>query len=487
MKTYYVGGWWVDDVEIYQCLTDVVPPAAISDLSSTPGTTPGTIVLNWTAVGDDGNIGTATSYLVRYSTSIINDETTWNAATPVTSGIPTPKVAEWSENMTVGGLIPDVKYYFAVRARDDMLILGALSNSSSAVAPSPAPQGIGTYDDANSNWVYSGSWSTWSGTGPLSNTMHYTNASGATATFKFQAPAKFILTFSKNTNRSNILISVDGGAPVLVSAYSASSQWQQTYTSAMYSDSGSHTVTITTPGDGKYIDVDAIQIVAPPTPHGVGVYDDANAAWTYAGTWSTWSGTGPLNNTMHYSNATGANASFTFQAPAKFVLTYSTNTNRGNIMISVDGGTPVPVNSYGSAVWQKTYASLAYADSGAHTVTISTPGDGKYIDIDAIQILALTDLVKPAAISDLSATTGTATGSVNLSWTAVGDDGTTGTATAYLVRYSTSAINSEASWNAATPVTSGIPTPLVTGTAQNMTVSGLTPDQNVLLCDPCPG
>ena len=34
----------------------------------------------------------------------------------------------------------------------------------------------------------------------------------------------------------------------------------------------------------------------------------------------TWSGTGPLNNTMHYTNATGATATFTFQAPAKFIL-----------------------------------------------------------------------------------------------------------------------------------------------------------------------
>ena len=48
-----------------------------------------------------------------------------------------------------------------------------------------------------------------------------------------------------------------------------------------------------------------------------------------------------------------------------------------------------------------------YTDSGSHTVRISTPGDGKYIDIDAIKIVALTDLVKPAAISDPSATTGT--------------------------------------------------------------------------------
>jgi hypothetical protein len=48
---------------------------------------------------------------------------------------------------------------------------------------------------------------------------------------------------------------------VAVNAYSATGAWQQSYTSAMYSDTGTHTVTISTPGNGKYIDVDAIQIV----------------------------------------------------------------------------------------------------------------------------------------------------------------------------------------------------------------------------------
>ena len=153
-----------------------------------------------------------------------------------------------------------------------------------------------------------------------------------------------------------------------------------------YSDTGSHTVTISTPGDGKYIDIDAIQIVAPPTPQGVGTYDDTNAAWTYTGSWGTYSGTGPYNNTLHYSNATGATATFTFQGPAKFVFTYSTNTNRGNILISVDGGAAVPINAYGSALWLQTYTSATYTGTGSHTVTISTPGDGKYIDVDAIQI-----------------------------------------------------------------------------------------------------
>ena len=283
------------DIDAIQIITptDLTKPAAISDLSATTGTATGSVNLSWTAVGDDGTTGTATAYLVRYSTSAINSEATWNAATPVTSGIPTPLVAGTLQNMIVSGLTPDQTYYFAIRAQDEEPNLGDVSNPASATAQAMGAAGAGMYDDADANWKYTGSWSTYTGTGPYSNTMHYTNATGATATFKFQAPARFILSFQKASNRSNILVSVDGGTAVPVSAYSSSGLWRQTYTSAMYSDTGSHTVVVSTPGDGKYIDVDAIQIVGPPTPHGVGIYDDANAAWTYAGTWSTWSGTGP--------------------------------------------------------------------------------------------------------------------------------------------------------------------------------------------------
>ena len=49
-----------------------------------------------------------------------------------------------------------------------------------------------------------------------------------------------------------------------------------------------------------------------PTPMGAGTYDDTHAAWTYSGSWTAYSGAGPANNTMHYTNTVGDSASFTF-------------------------------------------------------------------------------------------------------------------------------------------------------------------------------
>ncbi|MDO9348243.1 MAG: SH3 domain-containing protein, partial [Anaerolineales bacterium] len=85
------------------------------------------------------------------------------------------------------------------------------------------------------------------------------------------------------------------------------------------------------------------------------------------------------------------------------------------------------------------------------------------------------DTTPPAAITNLAAVAGTATGSIDLAWTAPGDDANSGTASRYLVRYATRAIGDQAAWEAATPVSSDLPAPKPAGGAERMTVSGLTP------------
>jgi len=84
------------------------------------------------------------------------------------------------------------------------------------------------------------------------------------------------------------------------------------------------------------------------------------------------------------------------------------------------------------------------------------------------------DLTAPGAIADL-VMTGTTGTSVSIRWTSPGNDGTTGTAASYDIRYSTSPITG-ANWASATPAT-GEPAPAVAGTVQTMTISGLLGSQ----------
>lgn len=80
------------------------------------------------------------------------------------------------------------------------------------------------------------------------------------------------------------------------------------------------------------------------------------------------------------------------------------------------------------------------------------------------------DLTPPGGIADL-AVTGTTGTSIALRWTSPGNDGSTGTAASYDIRYSTSPITN-ANWAQATAA-SGEPAPAIAGTLQTFTITGL--------------
>ncbi|MHC4716661.1 MAG: LEPR-XLL domain-containing protein, partial [Planctomycetota bacterium] len=84
------------------------------------------------------------------------------------------------------------------------------------------------------------------------------------------------------------------------------------------------------------------------------------------------------------------------------------------------------------------------------------------------------DLTPPAEVVDL-AVTDTGDSYVELTWTAVGDDGTTGTAMVYDIRYSTSGPIDDANWDSAVQVADE-PFPLIAGSTEVFTARGLRPD-----------
>jgi len=92
----------------------------------------------------------------------------------------------------------------------------------------------------------------------------------------------------------------------------------------------------------------------------------------------------------------------------------------------------------------------------------------------AVRTTSGSDVTAPRAVTDLAVTATTGT-SMSLRWTAPGDDGGTGTAASYDIRYSTSAITS-ANWGTAVQAT-GEPAPAVAGTQQTFTITGLNPSR----------
>jgi hypothetical protein len=127
--------------------TDEVPPSAINDLTAVRGLDAGTVLLRWTAVGDDARVGTATSYTVKRSTSAITAEN-FDEATTV-SDPPTPAVSGTTEKFIVTGLTGGTPYYFAIKAADADANVGGISN---VVSATPSTRSVQHYTGGYANF-----------------------------------------------------------------------------------------------------------------------------------------------------------------------------------------------------------------------------------------------------------------------------------------------------------------------------------------------
>jgi hypothetical protein len=110
---------------------DTIPPAAVTNLDAFPLTAT-SIRLTWSAPGDDGGAGTATSYDIRRSSRPIVSEADFAAATSV-AGAPTPLPAGSAQTFDITGLTADTGYHFAMKTVDDASNVSVRSNTVSAV------------------------------------------------------------------------------------------------------------------------------------------------------------------------------------------------------------------------------------------------------------------------------------------------------------------------------------------------------------------
>jgi len=122
-----------------------IPPADIDDLVATPGAGYDRIDLSWTAPGDDGWLGMATKYTIKYATynitagnfDSVSDVKERNVT--VSGGNP--------DSETITGLASDTLYYFAIKTEDEIPNISGISNIATAIIredtlPPRQPAGI---------------------------------------------------------------------------------------------------------------------------------------------------------------------------------------------------------------------------------------------------------------------------------------------------------------------------------------------------------
>ena len=125
---------------------DQTPPGTIVDLDCVPGNSHGQIEMTWTATGDDGDIGTASYYVIKYSIDPI-DQYNFAMANTVANP-PSPLPSGQTQNFTISGLGHGEVYYVAMKAYDEIGNGSTISNvQNSFAAGIMIPDPLGTEID----------------------------------------------------------------------------------------------------------------------------------------------------------------------------------------------------------------------------------------------------------------------------------------------------------------------------------------------------
>jgi WD40 repeat protein len=117
---------------------DVTPPGSVTNLFA-QRVAGDSVLLRWSAPGDDEHEGRASHYQIRYHEDYIT-EASWESATPV-SNVPTPSESGVVERVRIGNLESKL-WHFALRAADEEMNWSALSNVANARLDTISPAAI---------------------------------------------------------------------------------------------------------------------------------------------------------------------------------------------------------------------------------------------------------------------------------------------------------------------------------------------------------
>lgn len=413
---------------------DMIPPDAINDLAIS-STTGSDVTLTWTSTGDDGLLGTASWYDIRYST---NSGVAWESMTQATSE-PAPRAPGQTETFTVPGLRPNTMYYFRMKIGDEGINWSPGSNvASGATLDTVAPSDVTTLSAVSStgisvtlNWTsvgddldegraqtYDVRYATSSGTA----WEGMTEATGEPAPKIANQSETFTVTGLVSGTTYYFLMKVADEVP----------NW-----SAVSNSASRATLDILAPAA-------VTDLAAAPASTGSGI----TLTWTAPGD----------------DGATGT--------AAQYDVRYSTNSGALWADMTPAIGEPTPR----AAGLGETFTIGSLVPSHTYYVRLKTRDEAENWSVESNEAGAAPDNVRPAAVTDLVTASATTT-SLTLRWTASGDDSLSGTATSYDIRRSASAINSEAQFAAATPVAYA-GTPHAPGQPDSVVVTALPLDSS---------
>lgn len=298
------------------------------------------------------------------------------------------------------------------------------SNTPASNPPaSNTPASLTSVDDTDPAITYSGQWQTGTGNAKFGGSDHYTDQQGASASLTFTG-SSITLFGAMAPWHGDLAISVDGGNPVVVSAYAADRvDDAQVYLRTGLPE-GRHLITVTATGTGDHghvFAIDRFQVgSAQPAPATTSVgaaasepagttpliVDDAQAAFTYSGPWANSQGPARSAGEDHYTSSSGATATLTFDGTGATILG-ATAPWYGVAWFSVDGGPERVVDLYAADRRdQQSLFSVHDLTTGSHTIRATVTGHqdatstGSVVSIDGATVTGTADTTSTGAPAD---------------------------------------------------------------------------------------
>jgi hypothetical protein len=409
-----------------------VPPAQVTDLGVVRAT-PTSLVLRWTATGDDGTRGTATQYVVRMATTA---GATWDEMTAVT-GTSIPRPSGQADSMEVMDLDPDTDYYFRLEVVDDVSLRSAPSNLAHGKSQDVVPPAAVT-------------------------DLRVVETTGSIVAVQW----------TKSGDNGN-----EGRPGEEALRYSLSPITESNWLQATYVGGWFH---IGSPGDTITVEVEGLEQER--------TYFFAEKTADEVLNWSALSNVVSATTSDQTPPGTVSDLVAGLPTATSIKLTWTSPGDDGQTGTAMNydiryATAPITISTWASAT-PAPYAPAPSVGGSIESFTVegllqgtvyyfalkATDEQGNESGLSNVVSSSTLDEIPPEAIIDLTAVSATGN-SVSVRWTAPGDDGATGRAAVYDARYSTAAINEE-SWSSANQV-SGEPVPQQHGTVENFSVSGL--------------
>ena len=426
---------------------DTTPPAAVADLA-VDSAAETSVLLSWTAPGDDGAGGNpVAAYDVRYSVSDIADQAAFDAATPFAWPGGTDIVAPGeTQTLEVTGLDPEQQYFFALRARDEFDNWSDLSNAVSATTVDlTAPAAIADLAvDSVADTSAVLSWTAPGDDGAGGDAVSAYDVRYSTSDIVDQAAFDAATPFTWPAG-TDIL----AAGQLQTLEVSGLDQEQQYYFAVEAVDEADNWSPLSNVPSATTVDLTAPAAIADLAVDSV-ADTSAVLSWTAPGDDGA-GGDAVSAYDVRYSTSDIVDQA-AFDAATPFTWPAGTDI--------LAAGQLQTLEVSGLDQEQQYYFAVEAVDEADNWSPLSNVPSATTVDLTA-----------PAAIADLGVGTVGAT-SVELTWTAPGDDGDTGTATSYDIRYSENAIDA-GNFDSATPVASP-PAPQAAGSAESFTVAGLT-------------